>query len=157
MTLDSPLSPAQYKAAVRDKLENFRNFRDERFTGFFIGPTFCITHHCYTEWNRRITGEMNNAIGFLKKTDTGCRIHFIHTTGILSPFYLIAYFLLFMVVSLFYELPAGAQWAMVVISGVTTLVFAVISAITDALTENGIRGADTLYALMEDPTFGQGE
>ena len=157
MTVDSPLSPADYKAAVRDKLENFRNLRDERYSGFFIGPLFCITHHSYWEWNRRITGEMNNAIGFLTKTDEGCRVRFIHTTGILSPFYLIAYFLLFMLVSLFYELPAGAEWAMVLIGGVATLVFAVCSAISDALTENGIRGGDTLYALMEDPTFGEGE
>ena len=97
MIVDSPLSPAAYKAAVRGRLENYRNFLDERFTGRFIGPVFYITHHSFWEWNRRTTGEMNNAIGFLKKTETGCRVCFIHTTGITNPFHLIVYFLLYIV------------------------------------------------------------
>lgn len=162
MTIDSPLPPASYKAAVRDKLENFRNFWDERFSGHFIGPVFCITHHSYWEWNRRTTGEMNNAIGFLKKTETGCRVHYIHTTGILTPFHLVVYFLLFMVISILYwrNDAVNAETAVTasgVVSVICLVMFSLISAISNALTENGIRGGDTLHALMEDPTFGQGE
>lgn len=162
MIVDSPLSPAAYKAAVRGRLENYRNFLDERFTGRFIGPVFYITHHSFWEWNRRTTGEMNNAIGFLKKTETGCRVCFIHTTGITNPFHLIVYFLLYIVVGIISMRDASLDAAAIrnvilLLSLFGTALTAIVTAISNALTENGIRGEDSLYALMEDPTFGQGE
>ena len=162
MIVDSPLSPKQYKAAVRSRLENYRNFWDERYTGRFIGPVFYITHHSYWEWNRRVTGEMNNAIGFIKKTESGCSVHFIHTTGILNPFHLILFFLFFMIVGVFSfrDLPLDkgeALGILLLISFIGLIITALITAISDALTENGLRGESCLYELMMDPTFGQGE
>lgn len=160
MILDSPLSPKDYKTAAQTKFENFRNLRDERFSGFFIGNFFCITHHAYMEWNRRITGEMNHAIGFLKETDSGCCVRFIHTTGICNPFYLLSYFLFCTLFLHFYgmlkgvELSDGIGWISPLISGICILILALSSAISDSLTENGIQGANTLYYFMEDPTFG---
>lgn len=162
MIVDSPLSPKQYKAAVRSRLENYRNFWDERYTGRFIGPVFYITHHSYWEWNRRITGEMNNAIGFIKKTESGCTVHFIHTTGILNPFHLILFFLIFMIVGVFnfqdVPLDKGEVLGIQLLISFTALIItSLITAISDALTENGLRGENCLYELMMDPTFGQGE
>lgn len=162
MIVDSPLSPKQYKAAVRSRLENYRNFWDERYTGRFIGPVFYITHHSYWEWNRRITGEMNNAIGFIKKTESGCSVHFIHTTGILNPFHLILFFLIFMIVGVFnfQDVPLDKGEALgiqLLISFTALIITSLITAISDALTENGLRGENCLYELMMDPTFGQGE
>lgn len=162
MIVDSPLSPKQYKAAVRSRLENYRNFWDERYTGRFIGPVFYITHHSYWEWNRRITGEMNNAIGFIKKTESGCTVHFIHTTGILNPFHLILFFLIFMIVGVFnfQDVPLDKGEALgiqLLISFTALIITSLITAISDALTENGLRGENCLYELMMDPTFGQGE
>lgn len=162
MIVDSPLSPKQYKAAVRSRLENYRNFWDERYTGRFIGPVFYITHHSYWEWNRRITGEMNNAIGFIKKTESGCTVHFIHTTGILNPFHLILFFLIFMIVGVFnfQDVPLDKGEALgiqLLISFTALIITSLITAISDALTENGLRGETCLYELMMDPTFGQGE
>lgn len=162
MTVDSPLSPKQYKAAVRDKLENYRSFFDERYSGRFIGPLFCITHHSYFEWNRRITGEMNHAIGFLKKTETGCRVHFIHTTGMLSPFHLFSFFLIFIALVLleFRDVPLEATDSIGILLLIGLIAFAVIaliSAFSDSITENGMRGENSLYELMMDPTFGEGE
>ena len=162
MIVDSPLSPKQYKAAVRSRLENYRNFLDERYTGRFIGPVFYITQHSYWEWNRRVTGEMNNAIGFIKKTESGCSVHFIHTTGILNPFHLILFFLFFMIVGVFSfrDLPLDkgeALGILLLISFIGLIITALMTAISDALTENGLRGESCLYELMMDPTFGQGE
>lgn len=158
MILESPLSPKEYRAAVRDKFENFHNFWEERYSGFFLGSCFCICHHSYTEWNRRITGEMNNAIGFLKKTEDGCRVYFIHTTGLLNPFYMLVYFALFSLISLFYwqaeGLPSDHLWISWLLSGVSIVLCAIGTAISHGLTENGIRGGDSLYNLMFDPTFG---
>lgn len=162
MTVDSPLSLKQYKAAVRDKLENYRHFFDERYSGRFIGPLFCITHHSYFEWNRRITGEMNHAIGFLKKTETGCRVHFVHTAGMLSPFHLFIFLLLSILVGLyeFRDVPLVTtdSIGILLLVGVVAFAFiALISAFCDSITENGIRGENSLYELMIDPTFGEGE
>lgn len=158
MVIDTPLSPKEYRAAARERFENFRNFRDERFSGFFLGSCFCICHHSYTEWNRRISGEMNNAIGFLKKTEDGCRVCFIHTTGLLNPFYMLVYFVLFYLTFLLFwlaeGLPAELMWVPLLLSAVCMVLVALGTAFSHALTENGIQGSDTLYNLMTDPTVG---
>lgn len=158
MIVDSPLSPKEYKNAASDKLENFRNFRDERYTGRFIGPCFYVTHHCYTEWNRKITGEMNNAMGFIRKTETGCKVYFLHTAGILNPFHFLLYSLLAfsfiyfkLGTSIYSPLQTGP---IILVAAVITLLFGLLTALRDSLTENGIDGADSLYAFLSDPTFG---
>ncbi len=162
MIVESPLTPKQYRQAAQDKMENFRNFWDERFTGYFIGPVFFITHHCHIEWNRKITGERNNAIGFLRKSEGGCRVYFVHTTGLVSPTSLLFWFAFvwaaFYVVGFLkgFSLPQEEWWVYPVISAVIMLITAIGSAISDALTENGIRGANTLLEFMLDPTFGSG-
>ncbi len=162
MVIDSPLSPAAYKSAVRDKLENYRHIWDERYTGRFIGPLFCITHHSYWEWNRQITGEMNHAIGYLKKTDSGCQVHFIHTTGIVSPIHLLRWFFLFLILNFIGTCSAQVEFSFAIAANTIgsllgVLLVALGTAISNAMTENGILGYNTLCALLDDPTFGERE
>lgn len=158
MIIDSPLSPKEYKRAARSNIENFRNLWDARYTGCFIGPCFYVTHHCYTEWNRKITGEMNNAIGFIRKAENGCRVYFLHTAGILNPFHFLLYFLISFGL-IYLKLGTGTnpslQASVILLIAVAFTIFiGLFSALQDSLTENGIDGADRLYAFLSDPTFG---
>ena len=162
MIVESDLSPKIYRAAVKRNLENFRCFWDERFSGRMLGSVFYITHHSYTEWNRRITGELNTAIGYLKRTETGCEAHFIITTGLLHPLYLPLTFLFCILAFMIGLVGEGVDGdfgfhIIFIISAIITALTTVSTAICHALTRNGIQGGDKLLHFLQDPTFGQGE
>jgi hypothetical protein len=161
MKIDSSLSPAVYKQIVKKKLHNFSYIGQERFSGHFIGPFFFFTHHCYWEWNRRITAEMNNAIGFIRQTPTGTRLHYIRTRGIFQPFYTLVSFLAWSVLWLLIGLFAKALPELlpyVPLCGIYgTLLLWLCTAINSSITENGKIGREILDYFLGDPTMGKGE
>lgn len=160
MKADSFLFPAEYRQAVRKKLRNFSYIGQERFSGHFIGPFFFITHHCYWEWNRRITAEMNNAIGFIRQTPTGTRAYYFRTKGFFQPFYFFAGLLGTAAWLLLIGTIAGALEEMlpyILWFGLYgALLLGLISAINSSITENGKIGRQILDYFLGDPTMGKG-
>ena len=153
MILNSDISPEDYREAVRSKLENYRFPWDERFTGHFIGPVFYVVHHCARKWNRRISGETNNAIGFLKKTDTGCQVHFVKTKGILNPPQFLMFCLIDVIMfSALQTTPAVKSLGFWLFSALFLGFCVLYSAIVCTLTDNGEYGEDALLSLLENPT-----
>ena len=52
MRLSSPLQARKYLTSVKMRMSGHFDHH-ERFTGFFLGSFFHITHHAEYEWDRR--------------------------------------------------------------------------------------------------------
>lgn len=160
MKTGSALSPDAYKQAVKKKLRNFSYIGEERFSGHFIGPFFFFTHHCYWEWNRRATAEMNNAIGFIRQTADGTRVYYWRTKGFFQPFYVLTSLLIWSAFWLLICLLCKAieeflpyiSW----FSVYCTLLACLVSATNSSVTENGKLGREILDYFLGDPTMGKG-
>lgn len=148
MFLHSSLTKKEYLQALRDNMEGHFELGCERFTGFFIGNCFYVTHHAGYEWNRRITNQKNAAMGYVKECEGGCHVHFLRFNGALCPIVFLNWMLL---ATLF-----------VLVSGTTTigqaclfygcfLVAAPISALFESFTQDSIEGRRSLLSLLIDP------
>lgn len=138
-----------YLEMLKCKMDSPFFFTQERMTGLFFGPFFAITHHAEWEWNRRITSECNRAYGFVQEVNGETKVVFIRGKGLLSPFWLIFYTLLCMVIFRMAGIePDGKIWG---IAFLCALVPCGITAIQACLTENGIAGAGEITKLLMNP------
>lgn len=159
MLIHSNHSPEDYLSELKQQLGSSFDFGNERFTGFIIGRFFCITHHCVHEWNRRITGEKNTAIGIVKPKETGCKVRFFTAPGELRPQGL----LMLILVGIFAAFLAMADTSshlsvdkselsmIACFIFVAALLAAIASAIATMLTDNGQAGYRSLISLLLDP------
>lgn len=151
----SALTMDEYCRHLKDNLDSEFNLGQERFTGFVWGRFFCITHHCAREWNRRITSEMNTAIGFVKETENGCKSRYFTLRGILRPQSLLAYTLFCVVcflLSFIDSLSAPPLSIVIPTSLGITLFVAAINAVQVCMTENGKAGYELLQNLLRNPS-----
>lgn len=152
MTYDSELPVKVYLAEMKAQLDSITDFGIERFTGMVVGPYFSITHHCGHEMNRRITNEKHRAIGYVRKSENGTQIKCIRLAGMTNPLSLIGIFLFYELLLLISEGGTLAFTAPAIIVGVvTTLLVALITAVSHSLTERGQEGSRTLTAFLIDP------
>lgn len=157
MKFQSSHSKNAYLTELRQSFGSIFDFWDERFTGFVIGNFFCVTHHCDYEWNRRINGETNTAIGFVKKLEDGCNVHFFTVKGELRPqgmFMLICLQLLIFIFCYAFDRDPISPSHIPIIAGVilaVSLFVAGVSAFLSWLTENGQAGYRSLLSLLLDP------
>ena len=79
----STLPLKAYCRLLRQKLDSPFYFFDERMNGIVIGPIFSLAHHGPWEWNRKITGEINRAWGFVREKDGITQIRFFREKGFL--------------------------------------------------------------------------
>ncbi len=160
MRLKSNLKSDAYLSAMKEQMEGHFEFGKERFTGFFLGRAFSVTHHCGAEWNRKITNEKNTAVGFVRESADGCIVSFIRLRGLLSPPLFLAcfafVFLLMMLGLLAQGQPEGVLPQILgfsaVFSLILTAVCGVVSAFMECLTEAGQEGRKILNALLLDPS-----
>ncbi len=145
--ITSTRSKKDYIATVKAQLDPLCHFRQERFTGFFIGGFFSVTHHCEYSWFHRITSQMNSAIGFVSRSEDGCKIRFIKTKGILHPIR----FLAFLACVIWMPITANFHWWITALFALTTLVIALISTFIESLTDGSIEGENALWALLLHP------
>ena len=94
MIIRNHLSPKEYLSAMKGRMSGHFELGQERFTGFFLGRLFYVTHHAGYEWNRRITNEKSAALGYVKKVETGCEVHCIRFRGMLCPLQFIPFYLI---------------------------------------------------------------
>ena len=145
MKLQSSHDLNTYLYELRQSLGSATDFGIERFTGIVFGRFFCITHHCDRHWNRKITAELNTAIGYVRKADNSTVITFITTKGSFRPQFLIPWILFSLLILKFLDFSAGAN---LIIYG---LIGAIISAICDSLTQAGKDGHKSLISLLNNP------
>lgn len=94
MVLTASLSREEYLSAMKDMMSPHTEFGVERFTGFFLGSWFYVTHHGDYQWNRKITCQKNAALGRVNQSENGCEIHFIRFRGPLCPMVALSLFLM---------------------------------------------------------------
>ena len=97
MRLSSPLQARKYLTSVKMRMSGHFDHH-ERFTGFFLGSFFHITHHAEYEWDRRYKSPKNAAVGYIKQTADGCEVRFFLARGLLCPAQFLGFFLFFCVV-----------------------------------------------------------
>ena len=145
----SELPRSAYIALLRQKFDSpFRLF-SERVTGVVIGPCFSVAHYAEFEWNRKITSECNRAWGILREKNGKTEVCFVRGKGLLSPFWLILCFLIF-IGTLFFgmeEVTATAVW----LSAGLSLMIGLLTAWESSITENGVNGAGEITRLLKNP------
>ena len=95
MRIQTSLAPNTYRDAIKERLGSYFAWGTERFTGWFLGRFFYVTHHAGYEWNRRITNQKNAAFGYVRKTEHGSDVRCFLFQGVLCPQYLLPYLLIF--------------------------------------------------------------
>ena len=152
MVFESPLTVAEHRKWLRQNMEYPFSFFTERFSGFAIGPVFYVIHHSEYQYDRRVSMPKNAALGFMRTTDNGCRIHFLTFRGLLCP----SQFLLLLILSLIIckikiaTVPAafpGFTWVLLAI----LLLCAGISALAESFTERSEEGHFALLQLLSGP------
>ena len=157
MVLHSPLSKKEYLEALQENMGAHSDFGSERFTGFFIGSCFYVTHHAGYEWNRRISNQKNAAIGYVKKAEEGCDVRFLRFRGAMCPLVFLPISLVMGLVLSFTALMNQLQHGYTLLTawGIAFAVAAIaapISALTESMTEGGEDGRRSLLSMLVDPS-----
>ena len=152
MVFESPLTVAEHGKWLRQNMEYPFSFFTERFAGFAIGPVFYVIHHSEYQYDRRVSMPKNAALGIMRSTDTGCKLHFLTFRGLLCP----SQFLLLLILSLiicWVKIAAvtavfpGFTWIMLAI----LLLCAGASALAESFTERSEEGHFALLQLLSGP------
>ena len=152
MKMQSSLTPKTYLSAIKKRMGSRFAWGSERFTGCFLGRFFYVTHHAGYEWNRRITNQKNTALGYIKATENGSEVRFLHFQGMLCPHFLIPYLLLaaaYLIVTwpVLAEIPIYFVLSILIILGGP-----VLETIVESLTDASINGHKCLLGLLIDPS-----
>ncbi len=123
-------------------------------TGIVVGPFFSVAYYAPLEWNRRITGECNRAMGIVKTADGKTEVSFIRSKGLLSPFWFLG--IMAVVLLSFFLVVDSQEWQ----SGAGTavwysfLISATIcgfTALEACLTEQGAAGEWDIDSFLTNP------
>lgn len=152
MKYTSSLPTSIYLYEMKEHMSGFTEFGIERFTGIIIGSFFSITYHSGHEFNRRVTNEKHRAIGFVRPGENGTKVSCIRLAGMTNPLSLIA---LFGFCFLLFLISGGIEIALMpeilLLCAGMTLAVALVTALTDSVTERGQEGSRILTAFLIDP------
>ena len=152
MRYDSTMQPREYLRHMKERMGSRLDIWSERFTGIFMGRFFYVTHHAGYEWNRRITNQKNAALGYVRETENGCEIRFLHFQGLLCPQFLIPW-LLISVALLVLCWPAFEELPLMLIAAILMIVgFPVLFTCIESTTDGSIDGRKSLLGLLIDPS-----
>lgn len=155
MILSSELSKRAYLSALKEAMSPHTDFGVERFTGFFLGSCFYVTHHADFEWNRKYTNQKNAAIGYVKQTENGCEVRFLRFRGMLCPMIFLPYFLILEAIAVMYFLSGQAAQDGIVAPVLYPLVIVALPLIEtffESLTEESETGRRMLLSLLCNPS-----
>lgn len=156
MKLQSSLSKKEYLRALKERMESPFRFGLERSCGFFLGDFFYITHHCSHEWNRKITGERNTAIGIVRKDGDGCKVRYFVIKGLLAPHCLLGMFLFCLAICLAILFQEDIDPATRIFTLPISIVFPLFAglgtAVTEGMTERSEEGEKILRCMLLDPS-----
>lgn len=160
MVFASSLSREEYLSALKEMMSAHTEFGVERFTGFFLGPWFYVTHHGDYQWNRKITCQKNAALGRVKQTENGCKIHFLRFRGPLCPMVILSLFLFGVVVAvvsgacvgLMEELGIGPSLLVcLAVVGISLAMILPVATLFESMTAESEDGRRMLLSLLHDP------
>ena len=151
--VDSELAPKEYLAELKRSFASPFLIYDERVCGIIIGPFFSIAYHSPYEWNRRITGEVNRAWGYVKNVEGKSHITFLRGKGAFAPIPILLTTMFCLAIFAF------SEWSLIMedltlcllVSGAISLVACGITAIQSMLTEQGEAGRYEISKLLSDP------
>ncbi|MBO4938756.1 MAG: hypothetical protein J6C98_07135 [Oscillospiraceae bacterium] len=148
-TIESSLTSGAYLAELKRCCSSPFLLFDERVTGIVLGGFFSVAYYSPWEWNRRITGECNRAIGIVRETDGKTEIRFVRSRGMFSLFWLVFWMLFCAALCV---LMTG-QWEPIIlpVSAAVSAVVCLISAFESSLTDNGQQGAWIITDLLRKP------
>ena len=152
MVFESPLTVTEHRRWLKQNMEYPFSFFSERFAGFAIGPVFYVIHHSEYQYDRRVNMPKNAALGFMRSTDTGCRLHFLTFRGALCP----SQFLLYLLFGLIFGWVESARYQVAtpalpwIILGIL-LVIACVSAFAESCTQRSDDGYCALLQLLSGP------
>lgn len=146
--IESSLSRKAYLSALKRTFRSPFHLWDERVCGTVIGPFFAIAYHSPYEWNRKITGEINRAWGYVKQTEGKIQIYFLRGKGCLSPFWVLFYALICYLV---FMLRLGYDPAFLWVSLGISLFVCVITAFQSVITEAGEAGFHEVTRILQNP------
>ena len=156
MLIYSNLPKKAYISALKERRGSPFRFGSERFCGIAPGGMLYVTHHCSHEWNRRITGERNTAIGIVHNDGEGCRIRFIVIKGLLAPHYLLGLFCFCLVCFLIAMLQGSADPVVTTYALPVSLMISVFTglgtALAESFTDQSAEGQRILHSILLDPT-----
>ena len=142
-------APKKYLSAMREQMGP-RFSLSERFTGFFAGRVFYVTHHADYEWNRRLTNQKNAAIGIVKQAESGCHVHFVCFRGLLCPLMFLSFLILTQAICLLAE-GFGSIPVRLGIGLAITAVVTPIEALFESMTQRSEEGHKSLLSFLLDP------
>ena len=156
MRIISSLTPKVWLSAAKEQMSGHLELGAERYTGFFIGPWFHITHHAGHEWNRKITNQKNAAVGYVRKTDDGCELRFMLFKGMLCPAQFLLTLCMFAIVFTYlYAIDGVHASSDFTVAAAITSIFGIlgmlIATLVESFTERSQEGQKTLLALLIDP------
>lgn len=151
MQIESPLTPKEYLSAAKSNMSSSLDFGRERFTGFFLGRLFYVTHHCHYEWDREFKNPKNAALGFVKTSVTGSDVHFVTFRGALCPLIFLPLLLLSLTISIIKGNP-DYMGINTIIAIVIPLIYASIDAFIESTTMRSEDGQRALLSMLTDPT-----
>ncbi len=153
MKITSELTPKSYISAMKESMGGHFSFGQDRFTGFFLGNLFTVTHHSAYEWNRRVSNEKCTALGFVKKTPEGCQVKCICLRALLAPTQFLFWLLILWFSTGLASLTADISlWLMIgLIEFAVLAIAAPLSAFFESLTEQGQAGMNYLLQFLSDP------
>ena len=157
MVIHSPMSKKEYLESLQENMGGHYDFGSDRFTGFFIGSCFYVTHHAGYEWNRRYSNQKNAAMGYVKETEEGCVVRFIRFRGAMCPLVFIPLFLslgLILTISAVLNGITGIAAILLpwILAFATSAVTAPITAFIESLTQQGEEGRRALLSMLLNPS-----
>ncbi len=161
MRIQSALSKEKYLSSLKGKMSGHMEWGSKRFTGFFLGSCFYVTHHAGFEWNRRYTNQKNAALGYVKQTETGSEVHFVRFRGAMCPMVFLPLFLLFYGVfsAMFFYIGMqelyGIGGALLIPLGIVVIPFAIalpLETFFECMTDESEKGRRLLLSMLCDPS-----
>ncbi len=154
--ITSSYSPEEHLNAIKENMGGHFTFGAERFTGFFLGKWFHVTHHAGYEWNRRYTNQKNAAVGYVKETENGCEVRFVCFKGALVPAQFLWILALMIPLAFLVALSEGVTDALVIRNVflfmlIAALPASLIGTLFESLTERSEEGKRILLAMLLDP------
>lgn len=149
--LESDLSRKEYLSELQCCFRSPFLIYDERVCGIIIGPFFSVAYHSPHEWNRKISGEINRAWGYVKEVEGKSHVKFIRGKGTLSPFWLLFYFLLCLAILLLKGENVFSHPLYIWVSLIISIGVSVASAFQSLITEQGEAGHHEVTRLLRNP------
>lgn len=151
MKVHSQLPVDQYLSAMKAQMSGFCEFGCERFVGTIMGHLFSITYCSGHEMNRRITNEKSRAIGFVRSAGDGTDVYCIRLKGMSNPVSMLLNFALFYLMFALsgdYTFDYISIWPFALAG---SLMMAIITSVTDSITERGQEGSRIMTSFLHDP------